>query len=76
VVGASPGHPMEPFRAKHAAEEMLRGSGIPWTIVRATAFTETWGQIMGKPLQASRKVPVFGHGDNPIDSCQPLTWPP
>ena len=67
VVGASPGHPMELFRAKHAAEEMLRNSGIPWTIVRATAFMETWGQIMGKPPQASGKILVFGRGDNPIN---------
>jgi uncharacterized protein YbjT (DUF2867 family) len=67
VVGASPGHPIELFRAKHAAEEMLRASGIPWTIVRATAFMETWGKIMGRPLQTSRKIPVFGRGDNPIN---------
>ena len=67
VVGASPGHPMELFRAKHAAEETLRASGIPWTIVRATAFMETWGKIMGRPLQASGKIPVFGRGDNPVN---------
>ena len=41
VVGASPGHPIGLFRAKHAAEDMLRSSGIPWTMVRATAFMET-----------------------------------
>jgi uncharacterized protein YbjT (DUF2867 family) len=67
VVGASPGHPMELFRAKHAAEEMLRASGIPWTIVRATAFMETWGKIMGGPLQDSGKIVVFGRGDNPVN---------
>ena len=67
VVGASPGHPMELFRAKHAAEEMLRASGIPWTTVRATAFMETWGTIMARPLQASGKIPVFGRGDNPVN---------
>jgi NADH dehydrogenase len=67
VVGASPGHPIGLFRAKHAAEEALRASGLPWTIVRATAFMETWATIMGRPLQASGKVLVFGHGDNPIN---------
>ena len=67
VVGASPGHPIGLFRAKHAAESTLRASGIPWTIVRATAFMETWGTIMGRPLQASGKTMVFGHGDNPIN---------
>jgi uncharacterized protein YbjT (DUF2867 family) len=67
VVGASPAHPIELFRAKHAAEEMLRASGIPWTIVRATAFMETWAAIMSRPLQASGKILVFGRGDNPIN---------
>jgi uncharacterized protein YbjT (DUF2867 family) len=67
VVGASPAHPIELFRAKHAAEEMLRASGIPWTIVRATAFMETWAEIMSRPLQASGKILVFGRGDNPIN---------
>jgi uncharacterized protein YbjT (DUF2867 family) len=67
VVGASSGHPIGLFRAKHAAEETLHASGIPWTIVRATAFMETWGTIMGRPLQASGKILVFGRGDNPIN---------
>jgi uncharacterized protein YbjT (DUF2867 family) len=67
VVGASPGHPIGLFRAKHAAEDMLRASGIPWTIVRATAFMETWATILNQPLQASGKIPVFGRGDNPVN---------
>ena len=67
VVGASPGHPVGLFRAKHAAEDMLRASGISWTIVRATAFMETWATIMNQPLQASGKIPVFGRGDNPVN---------
>lgn len=67
VVGASPAHPIELFRAKYAAEEMLRAAGIPWTVVRATAFMETWAEIMSRPLQASGKILVFGRGDNPIN---------
>jgi NADH dehydrogenase len=60
VVGAGPESPMELFRCKWQAEETLRGSGIPWTIVRATAFVELWADIMRKPI-------VFGRGDNPIN---------
>ena len=67
VVGAAPAHPIELFRAKHAAEQTLRASGIPWTIVRATAFMETWATIMGGALQASGKILVFGRGDNPVN---------
>jgi NADH dehydrogenase len=67
VVGAAPDHPIGLFRAKHAAEQALLASGIPWIIVRATAFMETWATIMGQPLQASGKVLVFGRGDNPVN---------
>jgi uncharacterized protein YbjT (DUF2867 family) len=67
VVGASPGHPIGLFRAKHAAEETLRASGLSWTVVRATAFMQTWATIMSQSLQASGKVLVFGRGDNPVN---------
>ena len=67
VVGASPGHPIGLFRAKHAAGDTLRASGIGWTIVRSTAFMETWATIMSQSLQASGKVLVFGRGDNPVN---------
>jgi NADH dehydrogenase len=60
VVGAAADSPMELFRAKYAAEQHLRASGTPWTIVRATAFVELWADIMEKPI-------VFGRGDNPIN---------
>jgi uncharacterized protein YbjT (DUF2867 family) len=67
VVGSAPAHPIELFRAKHAAEQTLRVSGIPWTIVRATAFMETWATLMGRALQTSGKILVFGRGDNPVN---------
>ena len=60
VVGASPEHPIELFRAKHAAERHLINSGAAWTIVRATAFVELWSEILRKPI-------VFGNGENPIN---------
>src|SRR3954453_15837437 len=47
-------------RSKYAAEQHLRASTAPWTIVRATAFVELWADIMTKPI-------VFGRGDNPIN---------
>lgn len=60
VIGAAADHPLELFRAKHLAEEHLRNCGVPWTIVRASAFLETWSQILAKPI-------VFGRGENPIN---------
>ena len=58
---------MELFRAKHAAEEHLRRSNLPWTIVRATAYVETWATLIGEPLRNKGKTMVFGRGDNPIN---------
>jgi uncharacterized protein YbjT (DUF2867 family) len=67
VHGASRNHPMSLFRAKHAAEEHLRASGLPFTIVRATAFMETWLNIMSGMLEAKGRVTVFGPGTNPVN---------
>lgn len=67
VVGAGADHPMELFRAKHAAEQRLMGSTVPWTIVGATAFLELWATIMGDSLRKSGKTLVFGRGMNPIN---------
>ncbi|MEO6144122.1 MAG: SDR family oxidoreductase [Dermatophilaceae bacterium] len=67
TVGASPDHPMELFRMKWAAEEHLRASGVPWTIVRSTAFADTWIELLRQSAGASGRPQVFGNGDNPIN---------
>jgi uncharacterized protein YbjT (DUF2867 family) len=67
VVGASSGHPIELFRMKDAAERHLRGSGAPWTIVRSTAFLETWIDLMAQTADGAGRVMVFGRGENPIN---------
>jgi NADH dehydrogenase len=67
VAGAAPDHSIGLFRAKYAAEDMLRASGIGWTIVRATAFMQTWATIMSRMQEASGKIVVFGRGDNPVN---------
>ena len=51
---AGPDHPIQLFRDKWAAEEALRGSGLDWTIVRPTAYLETWLGIVGGPLVQDR----------------------
>jgi uncharacterized protein YbjT (DUF2867 family) len=67
VVFANSDSPLELFRAKHAAEEHLKGSGTPWTVVRATAFVETWAAITSSPLSRTGRTIVFGRGLNPIN---------
>jgi len=67
VVGAAADSPMELFRMKHAAERRLLASGIPATIVRATAFLETWLGLLWETAGRSGRPLVFGRGDNPIN---------
>jgi uncharacterized protein YbjT (DUF2867 family) len=67
VQGARPDHPMSLHRAKHAAEQELRGSGIGFTIIRPTAFLETWVSVIGGPLADKGYALVFGPGRNPIN---------
>ena len=67
IVGASAEHPLELFRMKHVAEQHLRASGAPWTIVRATAFAEFWLDLLDRTAGASGRPVIFGRGENDIN---------
>lgn len=67
IQGASQDHPIELFRMKHQAEEDLRSSGLDWTILRPTAYMETWMSVVGEPLLRDSKTRIFGRGRNPIN---------
>jgi uncharacterized protein YbjT (DUF2867 family) len=67
VTQASPDHPMELMRAKHAAEQELKASGLSWTIIRPALYMETWLHAAADPLVQTGKTRVFGRGDNPMN---------
>ena len=67
IAGASANSPMELFRMKYAAEQHLKISGLGWTIVRPTAYMETWLGLIAVPLLESGKVRIFGRGHNPMN---------
>ena len=67
IVGASAESAVDLFRAKAAAEAYLRAGVVPFSIVRSTAFMETWAGILGAPLQKGRTALVLGKGQNPIN---------
>jgi uncharacterized protein YbjT (DUF2867 family) len=67
IQGAANDHPIELFRMKAEAEARLKASGLTWTIVRPTAYQETWLEIVGRPLIATGRTRVFGRGQNPIN---------
>ncbi len=67
IQGASRDHPIELFRMKAATEARLKASRLSWTMVRPTAYQETWLEIVGRPLVATGRTRVFGRGRNPIN---------
>lgn len=64
---AGPSHPIELFRDKWVAEEAVQASGLAWTIVRPTAYLETWLGLIGEPLAATGRTRIFGSGGNAIN---------
>jgi NADH dehydrogenase len=54
-------------RTPQPAEEHLRASGVPWTIVRATAFAEFWLDLLAQTAGAFGRPVIFGRGSNPIN---------
>lgn len=67
IVGAAPDSPLELFRMKDAAERYLWASGVPATVVRATAFMEMWVDVLTQTAGRSGRPLVFGRGENPIN---------
>ncbi|HEX6539084.1 MAG TPA: NAD(P)H-binding protein [Candidatus Dormibacteraeota bacterium] len=67
IVRADSQSRIELFRVKHDAEQHLRRSGAPWTVVRATAYMETWLDLMEQTAADGGRPLVFGHGRNPIN---------
>lgn len=67
TVGAAADSSMELFRMKYLAEQRALRSGIPCTIVRATAFAELWIEVLEQTATRSGRPLVFGRGRNPIN---------
>ncbi|MGB9376563.1 MAG: SDR family oxidoreductase [Mycobacteriales bacterium] len=67
MYGAAMSAWMDLARAKYAAEQAVRASAMAWTIIRPTAFMETWAQIVGAPLLQTGRTRVFGRGNNAIN---------
>lgn len=67
IVGASAESAVDLFRAKAAAEAYLHAADVPYSIVRCTAFMETWAGVLGAPLKQGGNALVFGEGQNPIN---------
>jgi uncharacterized protein YbjT (DUF2867 family) len=63
ILGASADSPADLFRAKFAAEQELRDSGVPWCIIRSGPFIETWHRVLQETAGRSGRPLVFGRGE-------------
>lgn len=63
---ADPDHPVPFLAAKGRSEAHLKGSGVPYTILRPEAFMEDWiGFLIGTQLQRGDRVALMGEGAAP-----------
>lgn len=63
VLGASPGHPIDFFRTKHAIEQHLARSGLEWVVLRPAAFMEWHAhRFNGGPLLRYGRTVLLGAG--------------
>ena len=65
--GAARNHPVDFFRSKYWTEEYLRSLELSFTILRPTAFMETWCRRIGVQVLNDQPVTIFGNGRNPIN---------
>ena len=66
ALGASASHPVDFFRTKHEIEGVLRESGLPFTILRPSAFME-WHvhRFVGQPLLEHGFTVLIGPAQKP-----------
>ena len=55
------------FAAKRHIEAYLRAGSLPFTILRPTAFMETWAMVIGEPMLRTGATNIFGPGTHPIN---------
>lgn len=58
--------PVDYYRVKYDAEQYLRASGVPFTILRAAPLMETLVMLVGRQVATKGRGMVFGRGRNPI----------
>ena len=55
--------PVDLFRIKWYIEDAIRRSGVPYVIVRPTAFMDVWvDQIVAEPIRQKGTATIFGPG--------------
>lgn len=57
--------PVDVFRIKWYIEDAIRRSGVPFVMLRPSAFMETWiDEVIGKGIREKGVATLFGDGNN------------
>lgn len=58
-----PASPVDYFRVKHHIEEMVQRCGVPYVVLRPSAFLETWAaMLLGNGIRDDGVAVLFGDG--------------
>lgn len=60
--GGEPESPVDFFRVKHAIEERIRRSGLPYVLLRPSAFMEIWAGMVSDGIRRNGQAILFGDG--------------
>lgn len=61
--GLSADSPVDYFRVKHAVEGVVRDGGVPYVVLRPSAFMEIWAsQLIGDGIRDKGVATLFGDG--------------
>ena len=64
----APDSPVDFFRVKQRIEAIVRDSGVPWVVIRPSAFMDIWtGVLFGNAEQPSPVATLFGRGDRVVN---------
>lgn len=60
--GLSADSPVDFFRTKHAVENVVQASGIPFVLIRPTAFMDIWVGMITDGIRKNGTAVLFGDG--------------
>ena len=60
--GISPDNPVDYFRVKARVDEVIRSGGVPWVLLKPSAFMDVWVDVVGGSIAKSGTATVFGDG--------------
>jgi uncharacterized protein YbjT (DUF2867 family) len=62
--GVSQDAPVDIFRVKWYIEDAIRRSGVPYVMLRPTAFMDTWvNELLAKSIREKGRAMIFGDGN-------------